>query len=905
MTTPTTTTTTPDQNEWAGLKNAASNGYLQFDRQDAITAANAAQQLVADLQAMAKAVSDNKLDRMDPFGNLYSGRELAGAFSTKAARLHDILQKNAKIVGDMHDTFVLAGKTYQLAEDGSSQQIGGSVQPSNLNMPTHSDLQTPELGGIDWGLDFKMPDFPSSLTDYHGNKDSSVTVMYENKDSLSYQDLYQLGQTIRPQPVADAAGMWKWLGETLYQKLNDFASTISSVSNHWEGTAASAAVAATQRYQQGVQPLTDAMTAMSQNLDYTARWLYATALSMPHNPKPDSCCPGKQMAHFRGEFESHYIAGIKNSVSVMPSLDAPTQQNQGNGNGQNPDGTGDGQNGNGQYGNGQNQSPEYQSGYQAGYQAGQQAGYGQNGQYGNSGQYGNYDPYGNGYGGENGYGSSNGYGTGGQYGSGNGQYGPGNSYGTGQYGDGSGYGSTGSGQYGYGTGQYGQGQGQGQGDYQQGYQAGYEKGYQDASGGTTGSSGTGSSPGVPMPQFGNSDPQGSGGSGSSSSPGSASGPGSSGSPSASIPSDYSSGSGDYGQSSPMPAAPTFSTPDFGSPSPSGRSGSRSGGGSSKSPSGGQSTPSLDDVISRLSGGGDTGTSAPMPDVPTTGGSTSSKTPSFGGGNSGSSGRGSSGSASAPSSNIPSLDDLVSGLSGSTGSEVPMPDAPTTGGTSGTHVPAFGSTDSGTTGHATSSHSPFGTESASDRGNPIESLFSGGQGTTGQGDPIESLLSAGQEALGQLGESLNKGIEAFTNLGASLGGLDELHHLAGQIPDLGQQLSDLTGGAFDPNALGGGGGGGGGGDVGGGDVPQTPQQPYENTRAAQLFPRAELPGTPALDAAHGDSPGMGAPGMAGAPAGGAGGAASSREHRRAKFLQSRENMDEALGDMPYKVKPVIE
>jgi hypothetical protein len=43
--------------------------------------------------------------------------------------------------------------------------------------------------------------------------------------------------------------------------------------------------------------------------------------------------------------------------------------------------------------------------------------------------------------------------------------------------------------------------------------------------------------------------------------------------------------------------------------------------------------------------------------------------------------------------------------------------------------------------------------------------------------------------------------------------------------------------------------------------------------------------------------------AGAP--GATGGTAQSEHKRAKFLDSRVHLDEAFGDMPRKVRPVIE
>jgi uncharacterized protein YukE len=286
-----------DPTEWGKLKQAATGGYLQFDPKDAETCANACQDLITFLQSLAKAVNDNKLNQLPQFGNLYSGQELTNAFNGKGARLQDILQTHAEVDSDMHDTFVAAGKAYQNTDDSSANSFvevsngAQGVEKPLDGMPSHTDLPKPSLNLSSWGLDASMPDFPASLKDYKGNKDSSVTVMYENKDSLSYSDLYQLGQSIRAQPAADAAGMWKSMAGELLQKLGDLTNTINSVGDSWQGNGADAAIQATQNYQQGVQPLTDAMTAMSQNLDYTAQWLYSTALSMPHNPHADSCCP--------------------------------------------------------------------------------------------------------------------------------------------------------------------------------------------------------------------------------------------------------------------------------------------------------------------------------------------------------------------------------------------------------------------------------------------------------------------------------------------------------------------------------------------------------------------------------------------------------------------------------------
>lgn len=175
--------------------------------------------------------------------------------------------------------------------------------------------------------------------------------------------------------------------------------------------------------------------------------------------------------------------------------------------------------------------------------------------------------------------------------------------------------------------------------------------------------------------------------------------------------------------------------------------------------------------------------------------------------------------------------------------------------------------------------------------------------SGTGGTQSSLEAGGSEFLGQLGKALTQGLDSLTQLGSALPGTQEIQDLLRQ---------------FDPNALtaaagltpvdaaGAGGAGAGGGGVGGG--PGSLESPTHQSSTV-LYPRAGLPGaeSPIYPAAAAgtrtDTMPGGAPMMS--PAAGGAGQNANAGHKPARFLQSRVHLDEAIGPVPDRVRPVAE
>ena len=843
-----------------GLTNQVTGGTLQFVPGDALKSAKAATDLYDDLLGMADAVGQVGINDLAPFGTLNSGRELATVFSKKATRLSTVLNEHAEIVREIGDLFVAAGKAYENAETDSSDTFKSLGE---LTFPDEPQSYKPSTDGTDlgdgspsWGRiwdDIDTTEFPSTIKDFP-NKDPGSVVTVEAKDSVTFKEMYDLGQAIQAQPVMDASATWKSFGNDLDTKLSVFVDDIAALNRSWVGSGAQGAADAVTSYQEDMGPLFTSIVQVSKLLEYTANWLHYTKQVMPPDMDSKSGCDDLT-DNYRDALEKTYLTGMKNTAESMPLLDGPVTKDAGSGKG------------------------------------------------GDSGT-------------DTGSGSGDGSGSDTDTGSGSGD-GSGTDTQT-ESGGGSGDGSDTS------------------SDYQDGYDDGYEQGYEDAQN-EQGESGSGDGAGAGS----DSGPGGSSGSGGPTGGGVGSGSGGSGSSGL--------GGSRAGLGSGGPGTSPSSIPNLsaGQSSPTGASGKSGGGG----PRGGGGTgsqipsipemPSAEDFMGDSSGSGLGGNSSSLGPGqsgygPSGGGLGGSG--SFGGSTEhGSPGGGSGASGGGKMPKNPTAADVLSKLTGIPESQLPesLKNRKITA-SDGSGDPSLADALSELTGipldempeelkntplsSLYDENSPYGSAKTlfgkdSSAGDLLESVT--GEGGAGSGrDSGDSSTgtggssAAGQDPLGILSTLLTQGIQAFTQFGDGLPGMEELarmldpaqlqQHVQGMLDPAREQLDQLAG------ALGGGGAGAG---VPAGSV-TPPLAPYPEPQSSQLFPRAALAG-PGMDTAGGyqsptgSSHPMGGAPMGGAPGAGAGSAGGqNNDYKPAKYLQGRENLDEAW-DVPDRVKPVIE
>ncbi|MGY0496971.1 PPE domain-containing protein [Nocardia sp. FBN12] len=837
-----------EPNTWSGLANQAKAGYLAFDPAKALAAAKACADLVDDLLGMSAAVTDLRLNNFSPIGNLTSGTQLSMALSNKGSRLHTILDDHAKIVTDMGDTYIAAGKMYT----GTDHNSGDNIKAlGELRMPTAATPYAPgspapgapsatfdkPSGGFTWQngnethtVNADAESFPSSLKDYQGAKDTSVTASVENKDSLTFTDMHELGRDLEPRPVLAAAGTWHSLSTDLLSRMNNFVTVISAGTDGWEGEGAAAAAAAVTNYTDGVQPLINSMLAMSQNLDYTAQWLHLTKLSMPATSDAGDCCPGQVTRRYREEWQKHYGEGMKNTVSMMPVVNGPIATPQPAA-GAGPNTPGGNENGGGQ-------------------QGGSGSGTSGNG-YGNQGN--GYGNQGNGYGGQDGnYGDQ-----------GDGNRTPGDGYRSDrpELESSSGAGS-GAGLPGAGTPTAGAAPDIGA------LPSGYEAAGADAPGGSAGGGGApaGVLGGTAASQGATTPTRSTSGSGSSAFPRSSL-------PAAGQPESVTSGGMPEVSSLGSVPLPRGSSGAGGAsstkPSSSGGAGSGAGAGSLGDALGaavGADPAQVKSVLDNLPGLLDEDTLSDLTGLPPE-------------------------QVRSILDNIPDVVDenALAELSGvdPAGVRSVLENLP-----AALDEEALATATGGTNGLSSAGAGIASPDAAS-----------------GAGSSQSSLASAGSDFLGQLGTALTQGLDSLTQLGSALPGTQEIQDMLRQFdPDALTAAAGLTP-VETAGAGGSGAGGAGAGGAGAGGGIGSPETLAQQSSTA-LYPRAGLPGAespvyPAVAAAaRTDSTPGGMPMMPPAAAGGAGQNANGG-HQPARFLRSRAHLDEAIGPTPDRVRPVAD
>ncbi|WP_157107893.1 PPE domain-containing protein [Nocardia amikacinitolerans] len=199
----------------------------------------------------------------------------------------------------MIETFVDAGRQYARVEDLNAEELGRVTTPREASTALgRSPESTPIAGDIgsdgryrdpgDW-LDpvaaHEVDPMSEQLREHDEFEPSTIRDDIENPNALLYEDLYELGQSIRAQQVADAGGRWTWMSEQLDAITVEYANRVDSVTvDQWRGAGREAAVVAARAYADGVRQLSNSMGLMADNLAYTAGWLEATRVSMPQEP---------------------------------------------------------------------------------------------------------------------------------------------------------------------------------------------------------------------------------------------------------------------------------------------------------------------------------------------------------------------------------------------------------------------------------------------------------------------------------------------------------------------------------------------------------------------------------------------------------------------------------------------
>ncbi|MBL1075211.1 hypothetical protein JK358_12490 [Nocardia sp. 2] len=328
-----------DNTAWPGLLAAAEARTLQFEPELAKKGMNACADMIEALRSFQKYVETEKLNGLPQIGDLSSGFTLASALSRRGIEAHDVFATHIDIVTHMMDTYHAAAKAYPDADNVSKAELDkvkgtieslkdikvGPTTPGGQLGLTEPKGESPGTNKEDY-YDTRLEDWAKDK----GKTKESVEIIWEPRDSMLWENLYSLGQALQPDKYMRAASAWNILAASVEKHLGTFMNTINGLSNGWRGKGIDAAKLAANTYSKDLRPLIDTMNVMGELLEYVGRWMSSTKNHMPKTKSDPNDCEmtDTDLEDYREHFENDYLAGGKNTATILPVVPGPTAQPQ-------------------------------------------------------------------------------------------------------------------------------------------------------------------------------------------------------------------------------------------------------------------------------------------------------------------------------------------------------------------------------------------------------------------------------------------------------------------------------------------------------------------------------------------------------------------------------------------------
>ncbi|MFE9580007.1 hypothetical protein ACFYO1_26725 [Nocardia sp. NPDC006044] len=416
-------TTKTSANDWKDLHSKADNGTLSFDTvkfdpKVVLAAAQLCHDMIGKLKWYQDFITNNKMASMDDWSDETGGIQLTHRFNQKGRDVLTAMDTMKKIMEDMGDTFIIAGKKYRDADGKSAEGIDkvgdmGKVDPMK---PKSDPPKEPHLSNTNSNPDKLKP--PTGV-------DPGQPISVEDGSGWGWDRFHTFGRSLigHDWRTYEAGTRYNWISGQLSGDLTDLNGALKRVTSEmWTGQGADQATKAIQRFTESSITFSNSLINLGNDLLYCSKWLNYTFNKTPEktwdNTYASDCVKRDRLGDYRGRYKDTYLPGIEGAVAAMPLIAVtgtvaappPPGDNKGDGKGDNK---GDGKGDNKGDGKGDNKnkvdkdSPEYKAGYQDGYKQGLKDGGGKGD---GSGGNGNGDGKGDGKGGPGGGGNS---GTGG------------------------------------------------------------------------------------------------------------------------------------------------------------------------------------------------------------------------------------------------------------------------------------------------------------------------------------------------------------------------------------------------------------------------------------------------------------------------------------------------------------
>ncbi|WP_194817356.1 hypothetical protein [Nocardia sp. XZ_19_385] len=356
-------------NPWPDIaKRSGDKGWLKFKPEAAADLGQAISNFqwnLFSLRGNATSVSSVPNLAVD---QISSGSSLAKAFGKQGEYMYQILGAHHKILDDMLDSVIAAGKNMVSAEEGNVEELNKKLNEikSELKGSTYQDGKAPgrssedrhgshtdkskqwqgraqkknddgnpiyvsnqagrsDKGNFDIKDNRKEPDIKS------GTFSAGVSEMqYYDWDTLYKNKLY-LDSGVVADMIADDAAEWKHMGEKLREWTSTFGNKINDVLNPaaadgkiWEGEGAAAMKAALEKYRLAIDPLAGAAEQQKILLEHMSGVLVDTKSWLrPYSKEEED--PRYYLSDHQHVFGQTYVRGVNFVSGKMPKLPSPTE----------------------------------------------------------------------------------------------------------------------------------------------------------------------------------------------------------------------------------------------------------------------------------------------------------------------------------------------------------------------------------------------------------------------------------------------------------------------------------------------------------------------------------------------------------------------------------------------------
>ncbi|WP_306356507.1 MULTISPECIES: hypothetical protein [unclassified Nocardia] len=317
---------------FGGLKSQAENGggQLLFDASvvaDMVNACNGVLGQLLALRTFADQVSTLAAFAGPP--ELFeSGTHLARAYSSAGADLAAYFETHITTLDDLVATYKAAGKAFAGAEDESVRAFESIQRPLGGSFTTPH----PALGGGGEVPAFE-PKEPAATSPSGANAISA-----ENPESKSWEDLYQLRESIDAPAVAYIGSVWGFIATELSGAVPELSTKIVGSNDKWAGGSGDTARSAASSYADNLVAFVASIKTIGEGLGRISGWLQACKNSMPteqRNPAYSTSSGQQGLAvpaeavpdrtnEFRENYRRTYVAGIADYNTATPKLHPPT-----------------------------------------------------------------------------------------------------------------------------------------------------------------------------------------------------------------------------------------------------------------------------------------------------------------------------------------------------------------------------------------------------------------------------------------------------------------------------------------------------------------------------------------------------------------------------------------------------